>query len=174
MRLDIDPDEIHKVVKPARAALERAMARHETHDADDIICAAALELPDGRIVTGKNSFLMHASSCLILNAVKVLAEIPQELDLLEPSVIESITNMKQTILRGCQPTLDLEEMLIALSVSAATSSLARLGVRQLAKLRGCDVHLTHIATPGDSAGMRQLGLQLTCDARFAGKNLFEI
>ena len=82
--------------------------------------------------------------------------------------------MKQTILKGCKPTLDLEEMLIALSVSAATSSLARLGVSQLAKLRGCDVHLTHIPTPGDSAGMRQLGIQLTCDAKFAGRNLFDV
>jgi uncharacterized protein (UPF0371 family) len=174
MRLGIDPDEIHRVVKPARNALERAAARCTCTDDETIVCAAALELADGRIVSGKNSSLMHASSCLILNAVKTLAEIPEELDLLEPSVIESITNMKQTILRGCQPTLDLEEMLITLSVSAATSSLARLGVRQLAKLRGCDVHLTHIPTPGDSAGMRQLGMQLTCDARFAGKNLFEI
>ncbi len=173
MRLGIDPDEVHKVVRPAREALDRAVARQCNPAAGDIVCAAALELPDGRIVTGKNSPLMHASSCLILNAVKLLAEIPAELDLLEPSVIESITNMKQTILRGCKPTLDLEEMLIALSVSAATSSLARLGVRQLAQLRGCDVHLTHIPTPGDSAGMRQLGLQLTCDARFAGRNLFD-
>jgi len=171
LRLGMDIDEVHKVVKPARAALEKAAAKHELDD--DIICAAALELPDGRIVTGKNSSLMHASSCLILNAIKQLADIPDELDLLEPAVLESISNMKQTILSGIKITLDLEEMLIALSVSAATSSVARLAMKRLADLRGCDVHLTHIPTPGDSAGMRQLGIQLTCDAKFAGRNLFE-
>jgi uncharacterized protein (UPF0371 family) len=170
LRLGLDPDEVRKVVKPAREALERASA--DSHSETDMVCAAALELPDGRLVTGKSSPLMHASSCLILNAVKVLAEIPDELDLLEPAVIQSITTMKQTILRGLNPTLDLEEMLVALSVSAATGSLARLGMRKLAELRGCDMHLTHIPTPGDSAGMRQLGIQLTCDARFAGRNLF--
>ncbi len=169
-RQGLDPDEIHKVVKPAREAFEKASAKAPL---DAIVCAAAIELPDGVIVTGKSSALMHASSCLILNAIKRLADIPEELDLLEPAVIDSITNMKQTILRGCQPTLDLEEMLISLSVSAATSSLARLGVKQLAKLRGCDAHLTHIPTPGDSAGMRQLGIQLTSDPKFAGRNLFE-
>ena len=169
-RLGIDPDKVHKVVKPARQAFAKASAKAPD---DAIVCAAAIELPKGGIVTGKSSALMHASSCLILNAIKRLADIPDELDLLEPAVIQSITNMKQTILRGCKPTLDLEEMLIALSVSAATSSLARLAVRQLAKLRGCDVHLSHIPTPGDSAGMRQLGIQLTSDPKFAGRNLFE-
>ncbi len=170
LRLGLDPDELHRVVKPARAALERAAAKQGS---DAIVCGAALELPDGRIVTGKNSPLMHASSCLILNAIKLLAEIPDELDLLEPAVIESISNMKETILSGIKITLDLEEMLIALGVSAATSSVARMAMKRLADLRGCDVHLTHIPTPGDSAGMRQLGIQLTCDARFAGRNLFE-
>jgi len=171
MRLGLNPDDVHKVVKPARVALEAAIAKHESDDA--IVCAAALELQDGRLVTGKNSPLMHASSCLILNSIKVLAGIPDELDLLEPSVIESISHMKQTILRGLTPTLDLEEMLIALSVSAATSSVARLAIKWLGDLRGCDVHLTHMPTPGDSAGMRQLGIQLTCDDKFAGHNLFE-
>lgn len=169
-RLGVDPDVVHKVVKPARVAFEKAS---EKAPDDAIVCAAAIELPNGVIVTGKSSALMHASSCMILNALKRMADIPDALDLLEPAVIESITNMKQTILRGCQPTLDLEEMLIALSVSAATSSLARLAVERLAQLRGCDVHLTHIPTPGDSVGMRQLGIQLTCDAKFAGRNLFE-
>ncbi|MFO7936368.1 MAG: DUF1846 domain-containing protein [Kiritimatiellia bacterium] len=170
-RLGLDPDTVHTVVKPARQAFEKAL---EKASDEIIVCAAAIELPGGTVVTGKSSQLMHASSCLILNAVKRLADIPQELDLLEPAVIESISDMKQTILKGCkQPTLDLEEMLIALSVSAATSSLARLGVAKLAQLRGCDVHLTHIPTPGDRAGMRQLGIQLTSDPKFAGRNLFE-
>lgn len=171
LRLNLNPDDVHRVVYPARAALEKALQK-EGVDVD-IVCAAALELPDGRVVTGKNSSLMHASSCLILNTLKVLADIPDEVDLLEPSVIASISYMKQTILDGCKPTLDLEEMLIALSVSAATSSVSRLAIKWLGKLRGCDVHLTHIPTPGDSAGMRQLGIQLTCDAKFAGRNLFE-
>jgi len=170
LRLGLDPDAVHRVVMPAREAQERAAAKQGS---EAIVCGAALELPDGRIVTGKNSPLMHASSCLILNAIKLLAEIPDELDLLEPAVIESISSMKQTILSGIKITLDLEEMLIALGVSAATSSVARMAMKRLADLRGCDVHLTHIPTPGDSAGMRQLGIQLTCDARFAGRNLFE-
>jgi uncharacterized protein (UPF0371 family) len=171
MRLGMNPDDVHKVVKPAREAMERALVKAQGDNS--IVCGAALELPDATIVTRKNSSLMHASSCLILNAIKQLAHIPDELDLLEPAVIESIADMKHTILRGLKLTLDLEEMLIALSVSAATSSVARLAVKWLGDLRGCDVHLTHIPTPGDSAGMRQLGIQLTCDAKFAGRNLFD-
>jgi uncharacterized protein (UPF0371 family) len=158
------------VVEPARKAAERAAQRGKGHDG--IFCGAAMEAPDGSIVTGGNSSLMHASSSLILNATKQLAGLPEPLHLLAPNVVQSITDMKKGVLRGKNTSLNLEEMLIALSVSAAGNPSAQMAVEQLGHLRGCDVHLTHIPAPGDEAGLRRLGLNITSDPVFPTRELF--
>jgi uncharacterized protein (UPF0371 family) len=164
----LNPDD-RPVVEPAREAAIQAEVRSKGHAG--IFCGAAIQLPDGRFVTGKNSELMHAASSLVLNAIKALAGIPDRFHLLSPTVIESIARLKTDTL-GKAISLDLDETLIALSISAATNPTAQLAVDQLQHLKGCEAHMTHIATPGDEAGLRDLGVQLTTAPRFSSPRLF--
>jgi len=159
------------VVKPARrAALE---AEEKNKGNKGIFCGAAIELNDGSIVTGKNSTLMHAASSLILNAVKTLAGLPDKIHLLSPTTIESIGKLKKSISKKKSISLDLEETLIALSISAATNPTAQEAMEKLKDLRGCEVHMSHMPTPGDEAGLRKLGVNLTSEPNFSTDNLFE-
>jgi uncharacterized protein (UPF0371 family) len=137
-----------------------------------IYCGAAIELPDGRVITGKNSKLMHASSSLVLNAVKMLANIPDEILLLSPHIINQISKLKEGILNSEPESLDLEETLIALSISATTNHTAEIAMKKLVDLRGCEMHMTHIPTPGDEVGLKRLGVNLTTDGKFSSRNLF--
>ncbi|MBN1793762.1 MAG: DUF1846 domain-containing protein [Candidatus Omnitrophica bacterium] len=167
--LDITLED-RKTVTPAREAAKQAEQIGAGNKG--IYCGAAVELHDGFIVTGKNSGLLHASSSLILNAIKRLAEIPDKLHLLSPVVIESIGGLKKNILHAKSVSLDLEETLIALSICAASNPTAHLAMQQLQHLRGCEAHITHIPTPGDEAGLRRLGVNLTADPYFSTKSLY--
>ena len=158
------------VVAPARAAAETAQRDHKGNEG--VFCGAAVELPNGDLVAGQNSSLMHSASSVILNAIKRLAGVPPQIHLLSPNIIESIGRLKKDIFRGRQVSLDLEETLIALSISSTTNPTARLALEKLPDLRGCEVHMTHIPTPGDETGLRRLGVNLTSDADFSSKNLF--
>jgi len=158
------------VVEVARRSAEEAEAGAKGNAG--IYCGAALELRDGRIITGKNSQLMHAASSLILNAIKVLANIPDEIHLLSPHIINQISKLKEGILDAESESLDLEETLIALSVSATTNHTAELAMKKLIDLKGCEMHITHIPTPGDEVGLKRLGLNLTSDGKFSSRNLF--
>ena len=175
-RLELLMKELHlqeedrRVVEPARQAAQQAQAKGKGNEG--IFCGAAIELPDGSIVTGKNSPLMHAASSLVLNATKRLAEIPDNIHLLPPNIIESLSHFKKDILSGKMTSLDLEETLIALSISATMNPSAQIAVEKLKQLNGCEVHTTHIPTPGDAAGLRKLGVNLTSDPDFATKHLF--
>ena len=162
--------ENRRVVAPARQAAEAVQQSGKGHEG--IFCGAAIELSDGSIVTGKNSPLMHAASSLILNATKHLAEIPDKIHLLSPTIIDSIGHLKKNISSGKTVSLDLEETLIALSISATTNPAAQLAIDKLKDLQGCEVHMTHIPTPGDEAGLRRLGVNLTSDPNFSSKCLF--
>ncbi len=158
------------VVNPARqAALE---AEKKGKGNEGIFCGAAMELPDGAIVTGKNSPLMHAASALVLNSIKHLANIPDAMHLLPPYIMESISHFKKDVLKGKMVSLDLEETLIAISISATVNPAAQMAVEKLKELSGCEVHMTHMPTPGDEAGLRKLGVNLTSDPDFATKHLF--
>lgn len=167
--LHIKPED-RRVVQPARQAAEEARQRGKGNEG--VCCGAAIELEGGRIVTGTNSPLMHAASALVLNAVKQLAGLPEEIHLLAPSVIESVSKMKKDILDQKTLSLDLQETLFALGTSVATNPMAQLCVEKLRQLRGRDVHITHIPTLGDEIGLRRLGVHLTSDPSFASKNLF--
>ena len=133
---------------------------------------AAIELRDGTVITGKNSPLMHAASSLILNAVKVLAGIPDQIPLLSPSVIGSVARLKEDVLGAKSVSLDLSEVLICLSINAPTNPAAEMALEKLKDLQGCEVHMTHIPAPGDEAGMKRFGINLTSDPEFASKSLF--
>lgn len=158
------------VVLPARRAAQEAMEKGK--GAEGIYCGAALQLPDGTMVTGKNSTRMHAAASLILNAAKILAGIPDNIHLLSPNVIESIVHLGQNIFRKKIVSLDLEETLIALSISATANPTAQLAMEKLKDLSGCEVHSTHIPTPGDEEGLRKLGVNLTSDPNFSSHSLF--
>ncbi|MHC4982363.1 MAG: DUF1846 domain-containing protein [Planctomycetota bacterium] len=159
------------VVGPARKAALDAEAVADKGN-KGVFSGAAVQLGDGTVVTGRNSPLMHAASSLVLNAVKHLAGIPRQLHLLSPNVIQSIGSLKTDILGRKSVSLDLEETLIALSISSTTNPTARLAMEKLNELCGCEVHLTHMPAPGDETGLRRLGVNLTCDPNFATKNLF--
>ena len=162
--------EDRSVVEPARKTASEARKKEKL--APKVSCGAAIQLNNAKIITGKNSTLMSAVSSLVLNAIKELAEIPDKIHLLSPKVIDNIRNLKKDILELKQQTLDLEETLIALSMSAATNPTAELAMEKLNELAGCEVHLTHIPTPGDEVGLRRLKVNLTTDGNFPSRNLF--
>lgn len=159
-----------KVVEAARSASQEAIKNGKGNEG--VYCGAAIELKDGTIVTGKNSSIMHAISSLIFNAIKKMAGIPDKIHLLPPSIIESIASLKRTISGAKAVSLDLEEALIAMSISATTNPAAQLAMDKLKELIGCEVHTTHISTSGDEAGLRRLGVNLTSDPNFSSKSLF--
>jgi uncharacterized protein (UPF0371 family) len=167
--LHLQPED-REVVVPARAAAEESQRSGKGHDG--VFCGAALALRDGHIITGKNTPLMHAASALVINAVKHLAGVPHEIHLLAPSVIEAAARLKKDVLGQDAASLDLQETLFALGISVTANPMAQMCVEKLQQLRGCDVHMTHIPTPGDEIGLRRLGVHLTSDPSFASKNLF--
>ncbi len=146
-----------KVVAPA---LNRAK---ETGDA-----AAAMELPDGTIVTAKTSDLLGASSALLLNALKKLGGMPDELHLISPVVLDPIQHLKVDHLGNRNPRLHTDETLIALSICAATNPMAELAMEQISKLRGCEVHSSVILSQVDERTFKRLGVNLTCEPRYVG------
>lgn len=171
--LELKPED-RPVVVPARAAAEAAAHAPEEGGKGNqgVFVGAALELPDGRIVTGKNSPFLHASAAAVLNAAKSLAKLPDSLHLLPPIVTSSIAGMKREVLGRKSVSLDLDETLIALSVSAAMNPASQAAVDVLKSLAGCELHLTHLPASGDEAGIRKLGLNATSDPQFAGNGLF--
>ncbi|MBU0714973.1 MAG: DUF1846 domain-containing protein [Verrucomicrobia bacterium] len=162
--------EDRRVVEPARRAAAEAQQTGKGNAG--IYCGAAIELPDGAIVTGKNSPLMHAASSVILNAIKQLAEIPDKIHLLSATIMQAIGAFKRDILQRKAESLNLEETLIALSISSTTNPAAQMAMEKLKDLRGAEIHLTHMPAPGDEAGLRRLGVNLTSDPAFATRNLF--
>ena len=167
--LEVKPED-RPVVIPARRAAEEA--RKTGKGNKGVFCGAAIELKDGSIISGKNSPLLHASSSLIINAIKKLAEIPDKIHLLSPATIESVGNLKENLLGAKTVSLNVEEVLISLSINASANPTIEHALEKLPALRGCEVHLTHIPTPGDEAGLRRLGVNLTSDPNFSSRNLF--
>lgn len=133
---------------------------------------SALELADGRIITGKTSELLGCSAAMLLNALKELAGIDGQVDLLSPEAIEPIQSLKTEHLGSRNPRLHTDEVLIALSVSAANSEKARLALDQLKNLRGCDVHTTTILGSVDEGIFRNLGVLVTSEPKFQRKALY--
>ena len=161
--------EDRKVVKPARAVAE--LARDSKKETPQTSCGAAIELPNGNIVTGRNSRLMSAASAMIINAIKDLAGIPDQIHLISPNIIQHVTTLKKDILNSKQEILDLVETLIVLSISAATNPGAEVAMEKLKDIANSEVHLTHIPTQGDEAGLRRLMVNLTTDGQFPSRDL---
>ncbi len=149
------------VVGPALAVAERTGTP-----------AAAMELPDGKVLTGKTSALLGSSSALLLNALKYLAGIPDDVHLISPAVIEPVQDMKVNVLGNKNPLLHIDELLVALSISAVTNPNAKKAVLQLQKLRGCEVHTTVILSEADEDSFRRLGVRLTSEPKYQTTKLY--
>ncbi|MBE6921974.1 MAG: DUF1846 domain-containing protein [Ruminococcaceae bacterium] len=150
------------VTTEARRVVAAAMNRDaETGDA-----AAAMELPDGTIVTGRTSELLGASSALLLNALKKIGGMPDDLHLISANALEPIQHLKVDHLGNRNPRLHTDETLIALSISAVSNPMAEYAMQQLSKLRGCDVHSSVILSPVDEKTFKRLGVHLTCEPRY--------
>ena len=134
--------------------------------------AGAMVLPDGRVVTGKNSSLLGPSAALLLNAIKALAGIDKDLDLLPSSIIAPISDMKISHLGHRNPRLHSDEVLIALSISAVTNPLAERVLKKLDDLRGCDAHFSVIISEEDEKLYKRLGIHVSCQPRYEVKKLY--
>lgn len=141
--------------KVVAAALERAEETGEP--------AAAMELPDGTIITGKTGNLLGASAALLLNVLKHFAGVKHEIHIISPEAIEPIQTLKVKYLKSKNPRLHTDEVLIALSTSAATNPDARLALRQLSQLNGCQAHTSVMLSDVDINTFKKLGVQLTCE-----------
>ena len=125
--------------------------------------AAAIELEDGKIITGKTTDLLGASAALILNALKYLGKIEHDTHLIAPTAIEPIQKLKVEYLGGRNPRLHTDEALVALSICATSDAKAKIALEQLPKLRGCQVHTTVMLSDVDMKIFKRLGVQLTSD-----------
>ncbi|HII71889.1 TPA: DUF1846 family protein [Candidatus Woesearchaeota archaeon] len=155
-KLGIRPED-RKVVAPAREAGKGSEGK------GGVGCGAAIELKDGMIVTGKSSRLLHAATSAVLNAVKTTAGIPDDIDIISESVIESVKRMHSEILDAKFGSLNLEEVLVALAISSQTNPTAKKALTMLKELRGCEMHLSKAPSRGDDAGMKKLKVNATYD-----------
>ena len=163
-------EEVYKIellLKQAHVTIEErkvvpaALKREEETGAP----AAAMELPDGRIVTGKTSELLGASSALLLNALKELAGIDHDKHVISPEALRPIQALKTEYLGSKNPRLHSDETLIALSISAADNEDAKLALQQIPKLKGCQVHTSVLLSQVDILEFRKLGVELTCEPK---------
>lgn len=163
-------EEVYKIellLKQAHVTIEErkvvpaALKREEETGAP----AAAMELPDGRIVTGKTSELLGASSALLLNALKELAGIDHDKHVISPEALKPIQALKTEYLGSKNPRLHSDETLIALSISAADNEDAKLALQQIPKLKGCQVHTSVLLSQVDILEFRKLGVELTCEPK---------
>ncbi len=158
-QLDLKPSD-RAVVQPALEKSQRVGAP-----------AAAIQLPDGRIITGKGTPLLSACSAAVLNAIKVMADIPKATLLMSPAVLEPVIDLKTNLLSSHSSALKLDDALTALYICAATDQVAALAVSQLPKLRGCDLHSTQILHSGDESILRKMQMNVTCEPVFPSKSV---
>lgn len=151
-----------------RRVVNYALAKAESTGAP----ATAMELPDGSIITGKTSDLLGASAALLLNALKTLAGIADDIMLISPVIIEPIQKLKVNHLGNENPRLHTDEVLLALSICAATNPTAQLALEQLKRLNGCEVHSSVILSSVDMKTFKKLGINVTCEPQYQTKNLY--
>ena len=156
------------VTVQARKVVSAANVRAEATGAP----AAAIELSDGTIVTGKTTALLGSSAAALLTALKTLAGLPHDLHVLPQLIIEPIQKLKIEGLGNHNPRLHTDEVLIALSISAATNPVAELALAQLPRLSGCEVHSSVMLAQVDTGVFKKLGMNLTCEPHYQTKKLY--
>ena len=163
--LDLRPED-RKVVVHARNAGYRP-----SDDNGKCVVGTAIQLPSSAIICAKGSALMNSPAALIMNSIKKLADIPDHQHLISPQILEPILQMKSKQFNSRNRTLDIKEVLIALSICAASDDLAKKAFDKLSFLKGCEAHASAILAPSDEDMLRNLGINITCDAEFSSKDL---
>ena len=158
-----------KVVTAAREHLEK---QKQTCEKNELLSSVAMELSNEMIFTGKKSNVLDASSAVLINALKAIAGINDNIHLISPTIIEDITKLKKNTLQSKNLGLDCEEMLIALTISATTNPMAQAALDQLPMLKGAQLHSTTILGKGDEQTLRKLGVDVTSDPVFPTENLY--
>ena len=174
VRDEATKDEVYKqelIMKQAKITVDdRAVVPVANKLAEETGCAAAaLELPDGTIVTGSTSDLLGPSSAVLLNAIKILGGIDKKTHLISRTFIEPIQKLKTRYLGSKNPRLHTDDVLIALSMCAVSDPNAKLALQQLPKLAGCQLHTSAILSAVDINTFKKLGIEFTNEAVYEGK-----
>ncbi|MFZ2539963.1 MAG: DUF1846 domain-containing protein [Oscillospiraceae bacterium] len=156
--------------KNDRPVVQKANEKFEQTGSQSV----SIMLDDGQIITGRASNLMNAGASAVLNAIKVLAKLPDELHMIAPAVLEPIINLKGKVFKTKNTVLNMEEVLIALSISAATNVTVDLAMSKLPLLANCEAHSSHMLIQNDDDVFRKLGINLTCEPLFPTKDLYFI
>ena len=158
----------NKIAIDERAVVKPALEKAEVSAS----AAVTIELEDGRFITGRSNKQMTACAGAVLNAVKALSNIEDDMLLLSPIVLAPIIQLKKDVLREDKVKLSLSDVLTALSICAATNPIAEKAMNMLVRLRGCDAHSSCILPEADQSFMRKLGINLTCEPEFGSKDLY--
>lgn len=161
-QIDLSPEE--------RPVIARANAKSEKSG----FPAVAIQLHDGRIITGRGSDLMNAGASAVLNCIKALAGLPDELHLISPNVLEPIVNLKDNLFHERQTTLNMEEVMIALAISANTNEVVAFAMSRMPELKNCEAHSSHMVVQNDDNVFRRIGINLTCEPQFPSNDLYYI
>lgn len=176
MRIIMEELELKKedraAVGPAREYSQRLKEKGEENN--DVPPVIAIELKDSRIITGRGSKLLDATSAAILNSIKTLANIGDEILLLSPLIIDTIQKLKMESLKDKVGTLDANEALIALSIGAVTNPTAQLAMDKLQELKGAQAHSTVMLNDSDEQILKRLGVDITCDPVYPSENLYYV
>ena len=164
--------EDRKIVRVARDAAAVLQQRLSAKNDDSVPSAVAIELADGRMISGKASDVMTASAAAIVNAIKELVSIDYKLHMIPPVIIEPILRLKKEDLGSKAVALNSEEVLIALSICATTNPMVQLCLDQLGSLKGCQAHSTTILSHADESCLQKLGIEVTCDPQYPTHNLY--
>lgn len=157
------------VVQPARDYAEK---KRECDERYENVVIMALQLPDGKIITGRSSRRMVAASAVMLNSIKVLSGMADDIHLISPNVLKEIQALKTDILKQEKSSLNAEEILTALTISAATNPSAEVAAEKLKELDGCRAHCTAILSDKDERTLKALGVDVTCDPEYVTNNLY--
>lgn len=166
--LDLKPED-RTVVTPARD-YSKELKKHA--DKNDTCPVVAIELVDGKVITGKSSDIMNGTAAAILNSIKYLADISDDIHLISPVILEPTLNLKSNILSNKNAALSCQEVLMALSICAVTNPTAQFAMEKLELLKGSQAHSTTILSLDDEQTFRKLGIDVTCDPEYQSQNLY--
>ena len=166
-KINVKPED-RAVVIPAREYADKLKAESK----QDVYPVVAMQVADGTMITGRNSDLMCASAAAVLNAIKYMANIPDDMYLISPVILNPIIKLKTETLGGKNVSLGLEEVLSALAICAVTNPTAELAMEKLEELKNVQAHSTTIISKDDEQTFRKLGMHVTCDPNYPSQNLY--
>lgn len=168
---ELDISEADRTV--VNAARDYAEKKRQENERYTNVVVLAMELPDGKIITGRSSRRMVAAAAAILNASKFMSGMSDELLLISPNILQRIQELKTDVLKADKTSLNLEEVLTALTISAETNPSAEMALKKLQELRGCRAHCTAILSDKDESTLKSMGIDVTCDPEYVTNNLYD-